>query len=117
MASDRIDPPAAEASTTSRRHAGHEATHAEAAEEMTRRLKNVEWHVRGIQKMVREDVYCIDLLKQIKAVRAALDRVGTIALETHLRTCVTDGLQSETATERDRMIREILEVFDANGRR
>ena len=116
MASDPMEP-AADAATTSRRHAGHEATHAEAAEEMTRRLKSIEGHVRGIQKMVREDAYCIDLLKQIKAVRAALDRVGTIALETHLRTCVTDGLQSETASERDRMIREILEVFDANGRR
>ncbi|MCP4068485.1 MAG: metal-sensing transcriptional repressor, partial [Phycisphaeraceae bacterium] len=85
--------------------------------DLLRRLKNVEGHVCGIQKMVRDDAYCIDVLKQIKAVRAALDRVGSIALETHLATCVTDRLRSEDSAERDRVIGEILEVFNADAKR
>ena len=96
---------------------GHEATHARTAEELVRRLKSVEGHVRGIQRMVLDDAYCIDLLRQIKAVRAALDRIGSLALETHLETCVTDGLRDGDDEARDRMIREILEVFDANAKR
>ncbi len=96
---------------------GHAESHAQADSELLQRLKNVEGHVRGIQKMVREEAYCIDVLKQIKAVRAALDRVGSIALETHLATCVVDGLRSEDSTERERVISEILEVFHADAKR
>jgi DNA-binding FrmR family transcriptional regulator len=96
---------------------GHDAAHARTDAELVRRLKNVEGHVRGIQKMVGDRAYCIDVLKQINAVRAALDRVGSIALETHLETCVTDRLRSEDAGEQARVIDEILEVFSANAKR
>ena len=95
-------------------HSGHQAVHAEANARLLQRLKG---HVRGIQKMVSEDAYCIDVLKQLKAVRSALDRVGEIALETHLATCVQDGFRSEDDDERTRVIAEILEVFSANARR
>lgn len=100
-----------------RQHAGHDEAHARAATELLQRLRSVEGHVRGIQRMVREDAYCIDVLKQLKAVRAALDKVGSLALETHLATCVADGLRSDDAAERDRVVAEILEVFDAGTRR
>ena len=98
-------------------HSGHQAVHAEANARLLQRLKSVEGHVRGIQKMVSEDAYCIDVLKQLKAVRSALDRVGEIALETHLATCVQDGFRSEDDDERTRVIAEILEVLSANARR
>lgn len=67
--------------------------------------------------MVDDGAYCIDVLKQMKAVRAALDRIGELALETHLATCVADGLRSEDEHERARVVREILDVFHANAKR
>ena len=110
-------PPESAPSHSAIERVGHNETHARTAIELVGRLKSVEGHVRGIQKMVLEEAYCIDVLKQIKAVRAALDRVGSIALETHLATCVTNGLRSNDDTERDRVISEILEVFDASTKR
>lgn len=92
------------------------AAHDSAAPEVVRRLKSIEGHVRGIQKMVHDDAYCIEILKQIKAVKQALERVGTITLETHLKTCVTEGLRSEDVAERERVIGEIVDVFNATGK-
>ncbi len=100
-----------------RRHTGHEETHARVGRQMLQRLRSVEGHVRGIQRMVEEDAYCIDVLKQLKAVRGALDRIGSLALEAHLATCVKDGLHSDDALERERIVAEILEVFDAGAKR
>ena len=102
--------------TAPRRHQGHDERHAKTAEDLIRRLRSVEGHVRGIQRMVEDDAYCIDLLKQLKAVRAALDRVGEIALETHLETCVVDGLQADDAGDRRRVIAEILDVVANRAR-
>jgi DNA-binding FrmR family transcriptional regulator len=110
-------PSHADASMPARRHVGHAASHAAAAEQIVQRLKSVEGHVRGIQKMVSDDAYCIDVLKQLKAVRAALDRVGHLALEAHLATCVADGLRDGDDAQRERVIGEILEVFDATAKR
>ena len=92
------------------------ALHAAATPEIVQRLKSVEGHVRGIQKMVLEDAYCIDILKQIKAVKQALERVSTLTLETHLQTCVTEGLRSDEVSERERVIDEIVEVLGASGK-
>ena len=100
-----------------RQQEGHAETHATVNREIVRRLKSVEGHVRGITLMVEDDAYCIDVLKQLKAVRAALDRAGELALETHLATCVTDGLRSDDERERGRVIREIVDVFQANAKR
>jgi len=94
----------------------HADAHAKAAPEVIRRLKNIEGHVRGVQKMVQADAYCIDILKQIKAIKQALERVGSLTLETHLQTCVTEGLRSEDVAERERVIGEIVEVFNATGK-
>ena len=94
----------------------HSAVHATAAAELVQRLKSVEGHVRGIQKMVLDDAYCIDVLKQIKAVKQALEKVSVLTLETHLQTCVTEGLRSEEVSERERVIDEIVEVLGASGK-
>ena len=92
------------------------AAHAKVAPGVIRRLKSIEGHIRGIQKMVQADAYCIDILKQIKAVKQALERVGSITLESHLQTCVTEGLRSDDVVERERVIGEIVEVFNATGK-
>jgi len=113
-------PPESSAATTAddepSPHELHAQLHAERAPELIRRLKSIEGHVRGIQKMVHADAYCIDILKQVKAVKQALERVGAMTLETHLQTCVTHGLRSDDVAERERVIDEIVEVVNATGR-
>jgi len=87
--------------------------HATDNEAIVRRLKSVEGHIRGIQKMVSEDVYCIDIVNQLQAVQAALNKVSTIILDRHLHTCVTTAIQGDDADERERVINEVLSVFTA----
>ena len=84
--------------------------------DLINRLKSVEGHVRGIQRMVDEDVYCMDILKQIKAVQQALERVSALTLENHLNTCVTTAIRSEDEVEKDRVFNEIMDVFKATGK-
>jgi DNA-binding FrmR family transcriptional regulator len=60
-------------------------------DQLTARLKRVEGQVRGIERMVDEDRYCIDVLTQISAVQAALDRVALGLLDDHARHCIVQG--------------------------
>ena len=76
------------------------------------RLKTVEGHLRGITRMVEEDAYCIDVIRQIQAVEAALNKVSSIILEDHLNTCVITAIQGEDPRERERVLNEIKEVFE-----
>jgi CsoR family transcriptional regulator, copper-sensing transcriptional repressor len=77
------------------------------------RLKSIEGHVRGVEKMVEEGVYCIDIVKQIEAIQAALQKVNSLVLDRHLRTCVTTAIRGDDPAERERVIGEIMEVFNA----
>ena len=79
-----------------------------------RRLQSAEGHVRGIQRMVEEDKYCIEVLKQVEAVQAALGKVNEIILDQHLRTCVTTAIRGDEPERREAVISEILEVFRHN---
>ena len=76
------------------------------------RLKTVEGHLRGITRMVEEDAYCIDVIRQIQAVEAALNKVSSIILEDHLNSCVITAVQGEDQNERERVLTEIKEVFE-----
>lgn len=78
------------------------------------RLKNIEGHIRGIERMVEEDAYCIDILRQIQAVQSALSRVSNLILEGHLNSCVITAIRGEDAKERERVLKEISEVFSAS---
>jgi len=84
-------------------------------EAILRRLKSVEGHVRGIQRMVEEGQYCIDIINQTTAVQAALDRVSALVLERHLQTCVATAIKSDDRAERERVIGELLQVFQGHG--
>ena len=55
------------------------------------RLKRIEGQARGVQRMVEEDRYCIDVLTQISAIQAALDKVALGLLDEHVKHCVVDG--------------------------
>jgi DNA-binding FrmR family transcriptional regulator len=63
--------------------------------ELQARLRRVEGQVRGLQRLVEEDAYCIDVLTQISAVNAALRGVSVLLLDDHLRQCVCDAVRSE----------------------
>lgn len=84
--------------------------------ELANRLKSIEGHIRGVQRMVEEDAYCMDILKQVKAVQQALERVSAMTLENHLNTCVTTAIRSDDKTEQDRVVGEIMDVFKATGK-
>ena len=77
-----------------------------------RRLKTVEGHIRGIERMIDEEAYCIDVIRQIMAVQSALNRVSTIILEEHLSSCLTTAVRGEDPDERERVLKEITEVFE-----
>lgn len=77
-----------------------------------RRLKTIEGHLRGVIRMVEEDAYCIDVIRQIQAVEAALNKVSSRILEDHLNSCVITAIQGENSDERERVLKEITEVFD-----
>jgi CsoR family transcriptional regulator, copper-sensing transcriptional repressor len=76
-----------------------------------RRLKTVEGHIRGVQRMVEDDAYCIDVIRQIQAVQAALDKVSTQILEEHLHSCLITAVRGEDAAERERVLHEVIDVF------
>ena len=77
------------------------------------RLKTAEGHLRGIQHMVDDDVYCIDIIRQIQAVQSALNRVSSMLLEGHLNSCLIGAVRGEDPDERERVLKEIAEVFEA----
>ncbi len=83
---------------------------------MMRRLQSVEGHVRGIQRMVEEDKYCIDVIKQVEAVQAALTKINQLILENHLRTCVTTAIRGDDPARREAVIGEILDVFAVSNK-
>ncbi len=77
-----------------------------------RRLKTIEGHLRGIIRMVEEDAYCINVIRQIQAVEAALNKASAQILEGHLNSCVITAIQGDDQSERERVLKEITEVFE-----
>jgi DNA-binding FrmR family transcriptional regulator len=80
------------------------------------RLKTIEGHIRGIQRMLEEDKYCIDIIRQIQAVQGALNKVSAKILDGHLNTCLLNAVNGKDTAERQRVLNEITEVFDAANR-
>jgi len=76
-----------------------------------KKLNRVEGQVRGIAKMVDEDRYCIDVITQIAAVRAALDRVEQEILTDHVAHCVEGAIESGNKAEQRKKVAELMEVF------
>ena len=85
-------------------------------ESTLRRLKTIEGHLRGVIRMVEQDEYCIDVIRQIQAVDAALNKVSTQILENHLNSCVINVIQGNDKKERQRVLKEITDVFDMSAK-
>jgi len=83
----------------------------EESKALINRLNRIEGQIRGIKNMVENDEYCIDILDQIAASRAALGSLANILLEDHLRTCVADGIKNgdeEIISELTKTIKKII---------
>ena len=92
-------------------HAGHRGVSLRDKPDLLQRLNRIEGQVRGIRRMVEEDRYCPEILTQIAAVRAALDRVGLILLENHTRGCIVDTVQEGRPDEAMTELMDILRKF------
>jgi len=77
-----------------------------------KRLRIIEGHLKGVIRMVEEDAYCIDVIRQVQAVEAALNKVSAQILDGHLNSCVITAIQGDDLAERKRVLKEVLEVFD-----
>jgi DNA-binding FrmR family transcriptional regulator len=80
------------------------------------RLNRIEGQVQGVQRMVEEEKYCVDILLQISAVQGALEQVRKILLGRHIESCVAEAMASGRAGDRQKKIEELLEVFSRYGR-
>lgn len=80
--------------------------------DLLRRLKSISGHVRGVEKMIEDDAYCIDIIGQIQAIQAALNKVNVQILDDHLRGCLATAVRGNDAREREKMLGEIAAVFE-----
>jgi DNA-binding FrmR family transcriptional regulator len=90
--------------------------HSEAKTQVTKRLKRIEGQVRGLTRMVDEDRYCIDIVTQISAVRAALRRVEEEVLRDHVAHCVEGAIASGNREDQRQKIAELMEVLGRSDR-
>jgi DNA-binding FrmR family transcriptional regulator len=80
------------------------------------RLRRIEGQVRGVARMVEEDRYCIDILTQTQALRAAITKVETELLRHHVDHCVRSAFVSDDAQDQRRKIEELVEVLRRTAR-
>ena len=73
-----------------------------------KRLSYIEGHLAGIRRMLEEDKYCVDILKQTYAVRRAIEKMESILLEGHLHTCVVEGIKDG---REDQVVGELTELY------
>ena len=84
-----------------------------AKEDAIKRLNMIEGHLRGIRKMVDEDTYCVDILKQTYAVQRAIEKFEQVLLRDHLNHCVPDGIREGRDEE---VLNELGELFSLSRR-
>jgi DNA-binding FrmR family transcriptional regulator len=80
------------------------------------RLGRIEGQVRGVARMIEDDRYCIDVLTQIRALRAALDKVEQEVLSHHLEHCVSDAFSAGNDHDRRTKVGELIKVLDRSRR-
>jgi DNA-binding FrmR family transcriptional regulator len=84
--------------------------------DILRRARVASGHLDGVAKMIERDAYCIDVIRQIQAVQASLDRLSAMILENHLNSCVTTAVRGNDPEAREKVLKEISEVFQAANR-
>jgi DNA-binding FrmR family transcriptional regulator len=89
-------------------------TLSEAKKDGLKRLAYIDGHLAGIRRMVEEDKYCVDILKQTFAVKRAIQKLESVLLEGHLHSCVIDGVKDG---REDQVLGELLELYALADRR
>jgi DNA-binding FrmR family transcriptional regulator len=84
------------------------ASYEDKKETILARLRRIEGQTRGLQKMVEQDKYCVDIMTQISSVQAALEQISLMLMEDHMRHCVTEAIQQGNGEEK---ISEVLNVI------
>ena len=80
----------------------------EAKADALKRLSYIEGHLSGIRRMLEDDKYCVDVLKQTYAVRRAIEKLESILLEGHLHSCVVDGIKNG---REDEVVEELTDLY------
>jgi CsoR family transcriptional regulator, copper-sensing transcriptional repressor len=80
----------------------------ETKRDVAARLRSIAGHIRAVERMVEEDKYCVDVLRQTRAIERALDRVDALVLEGHLETCVAEAFREGRASK---TVQELAEIF------
>jgi DNA-binding FrmR family transcriptional regulator len=83
---------------------------------LVNRLRRVEGQVRGVARMLEEDRYCIDVLNQLQAIHAALNRVETLMLKAHLNHCIESAIVSGDQAEQRKKAGELIELLERGSR-
>ncbi len=81
--------------------------------DILRRLSYIDGHLQGVRRMIEEDKYCVEVLKQTFAVRRAIEKMESLILENHLQGCAVEGIKSG---REDAVIGELIELYDLAGR-
>ena len=89
-------------------------TLSDAKQDALKRLSYIDGHLAGIRRMVEEDKYCVDILKQTFAVRRAIQKLESVLLEGHLHSCVIDGVRDG---REDQVLGELLELYKLSDKR
>lgn len=84
----------------------------EEKDQLIKRLKRIEGQVRGIQKMIEEDRYCVDVLIQVTAANNALKKVGMNLMERHMSHCVSKAIQTGSGNEAIQELLKVVEQFN-----
>jgi DNA-binding FrmR family transcriptional regulator len=82
-------------------------------QESLKRLNYIEGHIAGIKRMVEEEKYCVDVLKQTYAVRRAIEKLESLLLDGHLHTCVVAGVKDG---REEQVVGELLELYSLNSK-
>ena len=93
--------------------AEHDAAKTDTRNDAIKRLSHIEGHLSGVKKMVEEDRYCVDVLRQTFAVRRALQKLESQLIDGHLRTCVVDGIKQG---REEQVLSELVELYEIADR-
>jgi DNA-binding FrmR family transcriptional regulator len=84
--------------------------------ELKNRALSIQGHIGAVVRMIDEDAYCIDIIKQTQAIQKAIDRLNAKILDDHLNSCVTTALRGDKPKERERVLKELLDVFETSAK-
>ena len=83
-------------------------------QDVLKRLNYIEGHLNGIRKMVNDDQYCVDILRQTYAVRKAIEKLEMLILENHLHSCVPEGIREG---REEAVVAELVQLYNLAGNR